>query len=104
MVTVIINSSFTIYIAFHNFTHGIWAGCVTCTASLEVKLIQQLKSMREEVLFAIFIDLHKVYETLERDSFLEILEVYGMEPWVHRILHAYWDIIRMVDRAGRYYG
>ena len=44
-VAVIINFCFTTSIAFHDVLHGFRAGCVTCTASLEAKLLQQLKSI-----------------------------------------------------------
>ena len=43
------------------------------TASLEAKLIQQLAIMREEFLYAIFLDLHKDCGALFRDRCLEIL-------------------------------
>ena len=52
-VMVIINCHFTASISFHIILYG------TGTASLEVKLPQQLTSMREEVRYAIFLDLHK---------------------------------------------
>ena len=32
----------------------------------------------EEVLYMIFLDLHKVFEALDRSRFLEILEGYGV--------------------------
>ena len=36
--------------------------------------------MREEVLYTIFMDLHKAYNDLDRDRFPEILEGYGVGP------------------------
>ena len=60
--------------------HGFWAGRGTGTATLEAKLIQQLASMREEVLYVIFLDLQKAYDALERSMCLEILEGYGVGP------------------------
>ena len=50
------------------------------TATLEAKLLQQIVAMREEVLYMIFLERHKVYDTLERDICLEILEGYGVGP------------------------
>ena len=44
-------------------------------ASLEAKLLQQLMEMREEVLYEIFLDLHKAYEDLDRGRCLEIIAV-----------------------------
>ena len=51
----------------------------------------------------IFLDLHKVYDDLERDRCLEILEGYIVEPRDLCILRTYWDRLWMVVRAGGYY-
>ena len=85
----VINFPFTASIAFHDILHGFRAGCGTGTASLETKLVQQLMSMIEEFMYAIFLDLHKAYDNLDRDIFLEILEGYGMGPQALCILRAY---------------
>ena len=60
--------------------------------------------MREEVLYEIFIDLHKAYDTLDRDICLEILEGYIVVPQAHRILREYWNRLWMVACTGGYYG
>ena len=104
VVTVIINSRLTTFIAFHGVLHGFWVGCSTGTTSLEAKLLQRLMAMSYEVLYEIFLDLHKVYEALDRDRCLEILEGYGVGPWAHHILGHYWYRLTMVDLTGRYYG
>ena len=41
-------------------------------------MIQQLTDIGEEVLHAIFLDLYKGYEALDRERCLEILEEYGV--------------------------
>ena len=46
--------------------------------------------MREEVLYSIFLDLQKLYDALDRDICLEILEGYGMGIWDHHIFWEYW--------------
>ena len=66
IVAEILNFRITASITFHDFLHGFRAGCGTGTATLEDKLLQQLASLREEVLYVIFMDLHKVYEALDR--------------------------------------
>ena len=52
----------------------------------------------------IFLDLHKVYDALERDRCLDILEGYGMGPQSRQILGIYWDFLLMVLCIGGYYG
>ena len=62
VVAVILNSRLTYSITFHDILHGLRAGCGTGTATIEVKLLQQLAAMREEVLYVIFLDLTKSYD------------------------------------------
>ena len=60
--------------------------------------------MREEVLYVIFLDLHKAYDALDMSRCLEILEGYGVGPQSRRLLQIYWRRLMMVGRAGGYYG
>ena len=60
--------------------------------------------MRGDVMYAIFMYLHKVYNALYRFRCLEILEGYGMVPWDRRILQEYWENLWMVAHAEGYYG
>ena len=66
VVTVILNWCLTASIAYHKFLHEFRADRVTgiTTATLEAKILQQLSNTREEVLWMIFMDLHKVYNAL----------------------------------------
>ena len=77
-VAVILNHRFTVAITYHNSLHGFQAGCGTGTTTLEVKLLQKVAVLREAVLHAVFLDLHKGYETFDRSRCLHILEGYGM--------------------------
>ena len=52
----------------------------------------------------IFLDLHKAYDALDRSICLEILEGYGVGPGARRLLQTYWRRLKMVARAGGYYG
>ena len=70
VVMVILNLRFTTYISFHDIIHGFRECQGTGTASLKAKLIHQLTATREEVLYGIFLDLHKAYGTLDRDRCL----------------------------------
>ena len=49
-----------------------WRG--TGTATLEAKLLQQIEGLWQEVLYDIFVDIHKSYVALDWGSALEILE------------------------------
>ena len=65
-VTGILNRPLTAPIQFHDNIHGLRTCRGTGTAYLEYKLLLQLMAMREEVLYEIFLDLHKSYDALDR--------------------------------------
>ena len=100
VVAVILNRRFTSSITYHDALHGFRAGRGTETATLEVKLLQQLASIREEVLYVIFLDLTKAYDALDRSRCIEILEGYGVGPSARRLLTTYWRRLAMVAREG----
>ena len=97
---MILNFHFTASTTYHDSLCGFQAGRGTGTANLKVKILQKVTAMREEVLHAIFLDLHKAYDTLDRSRCLDILEVYGMGPRALRPLHRYWYRLQMVARVG----
>ena len=76
VVAAVLNHRLTASITYHNFLHGFRSGRGTGTATLEAKLSQQLAALREEVLYVIFLDLHKANNALDRSRCLEILEGY----------------------------
>ena len=80
VVAAVLNFRLTASITFHDFLHGFRAGLGKGTATFESKLLQQLAALREEVLYMIFLELHKAYDALERSRCLEILEGYGVGP------------------------
>ena len=73
VVAAILNCRFTASITYHDFLHVFRAGRGTGTATLEAKLLRQLASLREEVLYVIFLDLRKAYDAMESSRCLEIL-------------------------------
>ena len=77
---VIIKRRLITTISFHKMLHRFRKGFNISTTSLEAKLLQQLTSMRGEVLYTIILDLHKVYDALDRDRHLEILKSYRVGP------------------------
>ena len=104
VVAAIINLRLTASITYHNFIHRFRAGCGTCTATLEAKILQQLADMREDVLYVIFLDLQNSYHALDRSRCIEILKGYGVGPRAWRLLRTYWGKMTMVAKAGGYYG
>ena len=90
VVAAILNCRVTASITYHDFLHGFRAGCVTGTAILKARLLQKLAALREEVLYVIFLDLHKSYDALDRSRCLEILEGYRVGTRARRLLRAYW--------------
>ena len=59
--------------------------------------------MREAVLRAIFLDLHKSYDDLDSSRCLDILEVCGVGPRDLRFLRSYCYRLKMVMQAGGCY-
>ena len=100
VVATILNFRLTASITFHDFLHGFRVGCGTDTATLEAKLLQKIVALREEVLYVISLDLHKLYDSLDRSRCLEILEGYDVGPRARRILQTYGRRLTMVARAG----
>ena len=69
-VMVILNHLLTMVIQFHDTLHGFHTGRGTGPASLGSKLLQHLMAMSEEVLYEIFLGLHKSYGALDCSRFL----------------------------------
>ena len=100
VVAEILNFRLTASIIFHDLLHGFQAGCGKVNVTLDAKLFQQLADLREEVLYVIFLDLHKAYDALDRSRCLDILEGYWVGPRARRLLGTYWGKMAMVARAG----
>ena len=54
-------------INFHDSLHGFLSGRGTGTATIEVKLAQQLAYLEQQPLFGIFVDLKKAYNAMDRE-------------------------------------
>ena len=100
----ILNFRVTASINYHEFLHRFWIDHGTGTATLEAKLLHQLAALREEVLYMIFLETHKAYDGLDRSICLGILDGYCVGPQACRLLSTYWGRLRMVAKAGEYYG
>ena len=62
-----------------------------------------IAALREEVLYVIFLNLHKAYYALDSSRCLDILEGYCVGPQDYQILQTYWRRLTIVARAGGYY-
>ena len=65
-VAVILNFRFTATITYHDSLHGFRAGRGTRNTTIEIKLLQKVEALREALLHAIFLYLHKAYNALDR--------------------------------------
>ena len=93
-------AAITLYDVLKRFRVGRGTG----TVYLEDKLLQQLMSMREAVLFEVFLEPQKAYNAVDRDRCLDILATNGVFPRKIQRLRTYWGRLTMVARAGRYFG
>ena len=96
----VINHHIGAAITYLDVRHGFRVGRGTGTTSLEDKPLQQLKEMREEVLYKVFLDLQKAYDALYWERCMEILVAYGVSPYTEVLLSRYWEGPTMVARAG----
>ena len=101
VISIILDHCLGLAIEFHDVIHGFMSGHRMVNAYLKAKMIQHLEEMREEVLYEMFLDLHKAYNAMARYRCLEILEVYGVGIQDLRVLWRYWDRLVMVAWAGR---
>ena len=73
-------------------------------ATLESKILKQILGLQQEVLYNIFVDIHKAYSALDWGRALVILERYRVGLQVCQILNRYWDWVIMAVRESGYYG
>jgi hypothetical protein len=88
----------------HNCLHSRLPRRGTGTAIMEVKLNQQLAWVDQALLYQIYLDLKKAYDTLDRMQCLETLAGYRVGPNLLRLQKHFWDGARMVCCAGGNYG
>jgi hypothetical protein len=96
----IIDWRFKEMIQFHPSLHGFRH---TRTASIEAKLSIQLATIHQRPLYAIFLDLHKAYDSLDRGRTIEILQGYGVGPRNIQLLRTFLTSQYSVVRQGGYH-
>jgi hypothetical protein len=90
-------------IDFDDLFHGFRAERGTSTANIEAKLQIQLSCVWRQMLYQIFINLAKAYDTLDRGRTIEILAGYGVGKRILRLLTNFWDSLVVVARQGGYH-
>ena len=91
-------------IQLHDSLHGSVKRRGTGTATIEAKLVQQLSYIEQEPLYAVFIDLRKAFDAMDRDRCLQILKDYGVGPNILRLIKNFWHKAVLVCRASGRYG
>ncbi len=86
-------------ILLHDSLHGCLASRGTGIGIIEAKLAQQLAHLEQMPFFGIFINLQKVFDTMDRSRCLEILALHRVDPKMLRLICNFWDLARNVCRA-----
>ena len=76
----------------------------TWIATFEEKLLRKISGLSQEVLYEIFMDIHKAYDAQDREQTLKIVEGYGLGHHVLRLMAWYLEKEIMAERASGYYG
>ena len=91
-------------VEFHDCLHGFKQHRGTGTATIELKLWQELAALEQVPLHGVFIDLTKAYDTTDRPRALESFKEYGMGPKMLRLLQAHWAGQLMIAKEQGFYG
>ena len=85
----------TLHYTLHVFREGVGTG----TAIVEAKLSQQHAVIKWTPLFHIFLDLRKVYDAMDREWCIYIMQGYGVSNRVMDILGSYWECQCIVTKV-----
>ena len=91
-------------IELHDYLHGFRAGRGCGTGIMEAKLVQQLAFVEQCPLYAVFIDLRKAYDAMDRGRCLDILRDCGVGEKALRLIARFWRDAELACRVGGYYG
>jgi hypothetical protein len=91
-------------IKLHNSLHGCCSKRGTGTATIKVKLAQQLSYLELKPFYGVFLDLRKAFNAMDRERSIMLLEGYGAGPRMIRLIRGYWRDAIMVCQAAENYG
>ena len=80
VITIIIDKRMADSIEFHDILNGFIAQRGTDKSTLKAELLQKIMVLRQELLYNIFVDIHKSYDAMDWGRTLAILEGYGVVP------------------------
>ena len=104
LVQAIIGNRIKKAIKFHDALHGFCFRRGTGTALIEMKLHRELADMLGKILFQMFLDLKKAFDTLNRERLLEVMAAYGVGPRLLQLIRAFWAAQKLALRQAGYYG
>jgi hypothetical protein len=78
-------------IVLHDSLHGCLALQGMGTGIIEAKLAQQLAHLEQTPFFGVFIDLQKVFDTMDCGCCLKILPLHGVGPKMLHLIRNFWD-------------
>ena len=71
--SVVVNCQLKRSVVLHDALHGFREGIGTGTETLDAKLAQHLARLAHKPLFRVFLYVRKVYDSFDREGFLELL-------------------------------
>ena len=104
VVEVLIDTCIHASLQMHNFLHGRRSGRGTGRAIMELKLAKELGRIYYDPLFLVFLDLWKVYDTVDRDFLIRTLEGYGAGPRMCGILETFGEYQQVVLSQNGFHG
>ena len=80
LIAIITNCRLAGAIKFHDILHGIWSKRGTWTSTLESNLPHNIYGLYQYVIYEIFMDTHRAYDSLCSDKPLRLCEDTGWAP------------------------
>ena len=104
LIEKIIDLRIKLKMQYHDVLHGFRPNRGTGTAILEVKLFLQLAAMDQVPTYAVFLDLRKAYDAIDRERTIGILQGYGVGSNTIRLLQNFWQQLEFATRQDKFYG
>ena len=91
VISMIIHICIEDKIQFHLGFHSVCHKCGMGMCILEAKLDMQLASYLCQPLYQIYLDLTKVYDTLDHTCTWSLLKAYGLGHYTHSLVESVWE-------------